>query len=137
MHNLQGTRQKVEGSILVKFKIQPITKFVAQRSSSSCEALTRCGCGNHEVFCLRSLPYSRWTMAFVKEHTYLTFRLPLGSSQQTTHFSGERDDHLVPLVRAFKRHTYLTSSLLLGLFPVFTGHLLNRTVTCGVCRRCL
>lgn len=25
----------------------------------------------------------------------------------------------------------------LGLFLVFTGHLLNRTVTCGVCRRCL
>lgn len=32
------------------------------------------------------------------------------SSHQTTHFSCQRGGRLVPLVRAFKRHTYVTSS---------------------------
>lgn len=59
---------------------------------------------------LSSLPYS-WGGLLPSKSTLISPGHPVraSSSHQTTHFSCRCGDRLVPLVRAFKRHTYVTS----------------------------
>lgn len=68
------------------------------------EAAVMC-CGKAEQSFVSSLFPS-----FQRAHlSHLDFLSGASSSHQTTHFSCRRCSRLVPLIRAFKRHTYLTS----------------------------